>query len=63
MIEPKKRVSKARKHSRFSSNAYAKTPNLVECSHCHTMKEAHKVCPNCGFYNDRQVKVKKEEKK
>ena len=63
MIEPKKKVSKARRNTRFSANAYAKTPTLVECSHCHAMKESHKVCPSCGFYNGRQVKVKNEDNK
>jgi large subunit ribosomal protein L32 len=63
MIEPKKKVSKARKRRRFSANAYAKTPVLVECSHCHAKKEAHRVCPVCGFYDGKQVVVKKEESK
>ncbi len=55
MIEPKKKVSKARRNRRFSANAYAKNPTLAECPHCHTMKESHKMCPNCGFYNGRQI--------
>lgn len=63
MIEPKKKVSKARRNKRHSANSFATAPTLVECSHCHEMKESHKVCPKCGYYNGKAVKVKKEEAK
>jgi len=63
MIEPKKKVSKARRNKRHSANSHATAPTLVECSHCHEMKESHKVCPACGYYNGKPVKVKSEESK
>ncbi|MGN1227260.1 MAG: 50S ribosomal protein L32 [Christensenellales bacterium] len=63
MIEPKKKVSKARRNKRHSANSFATAPTLVECSHCHEMKESHKVCPYCGYYNGKAVKAKSEESK
>lgn len=63
MIEPKKKVSKARRNKRHSANSFATAPTLVECSHCHEMKESHKVCPKCGYYNGKAVKAKVEESK
>ncbi len=37
---------------------------LVECPHCHAMILPHRVCPECGYYEGRQVLVfeEKEEK-
>lgn len=63
MIEPKKKVSKARRNTRHTANSFAKAPTLVVCSHCHEMKESHKVCPKCGYYNGKQVIVKSEDNK
>jgi large subunit ribosomal protein L32 len=38
--------------------------NLTACSNCGSMRLPHTVCPNCGFYEGREVvEVKKEKKK
>ncbi len=58
MALPKSKISKARGNSRFA-NWKLTSPNLIECSHCHEMIESHIVCPQCGYYKDRQVVVKK----
>ncbi len=63
MIEPKKKVSKARRDKRRFQNSKATAPNLVECGHCHALKESHRVCGNCGYYDGRQVKAIEEDKK
>lgn len=63
MAVPKKKVSKARKHTRFSANSVVSAPSLVECPHCHTLKESHKVCPECGYYKGREVVAKKDDEK
>lgn len=60
MAVPKRKTSKARKHSR-SANWKLNVPNLIECSHCHELIESHKVCPNCGYYKGQEVIVKKQE--
>jgi large subunit ribosomal protein L32 len=35
-------------------------PSVSECPQCHAPKLSHRVCPNCGMYDGRQV-VKVEE--
>jgi len=63
MAVPKCKVSKSR-NTRNSANFKASTPTLVECPECHTLKQPHKVCPQCGYYNGKKVvETSKEEKK
>jgi large subunit ribosomal protein L32 len=33
------------------------------CSHCNEPVLPHRVCPNCGFYQNREVVEPKKEKK
>lgn len=51
---PKKRTSGSRRDKRRSHHALT-APTLVECTQCKSMKPAHAVCPECGYYKDRQV--------
>jgi large subunit ribosomal protein L32 len=51
---PKKRTSASRRDKRRSHHALS-APTLVECPQCKSMKPAHAVCPECGYYKDRQV--------
>lgn len=51
---PKKKVSKARQGNRAAH--YALRPqSLSDCSQCHRVKQPHRVCPACGYYNGREV--------
>ena len=43
MAVPKGKQSKSRTNKRFA-NYKATAPTLVECPHCHSLKEAHRVC-------------------
>lgn len=61
MAVPKHKTSKERKHTR-SANWKISAPDLVECSHCHELKQNHRVCPNCGYYDDKLV-IEKQAKK
>ena len=61
MAVPKGKQSKSRTNSRFA-NYKAKAPTLVECPLCHSMKQALRVCANCGYYDKVEV-VSKDEKK
>ena len=63
MAVPKRKTSKQRGNTRFSSNYKAACPTIVECPQCHGSKQAHKVCPVCGFYDGKEVVAKKEEAK
>lgn len=51
---PKKKTSKARRGKR-RSHLKLTPPGLDVCSHCHSPKLPHHVCPICGWYNDREV--------
>lgn len=61
MAVPKRKQSKQRTNTRFA-NYKAAMPALVECPHCHEFKEAHKVCPKCGYYDGNEVIAQKEKK-
>lgn len=61
MAVPKRKVSKQRANTRFA-NYKATAPTLAECPHCHEMKQSHRVCPKCGYYNGVLVKEQKEKK-
>ena len=61
MAVPKGKQSKSRTNKRFA-NYKATAPTLVECPHCHELKDAQKFCGNCGYYDKDEV-VSKEEKK
>ena len=52
MAVPKGKVSKARRDKRRSSVWKLKAP----CSKCGAMRLPHRMCPECGTYNGRQVK-------
>ena len=59
MAVPKRKMSKARRDSR-RANWKLTVPGLVECPQCHEMKMPHRVCPECGYYNGKQVIVIKQ---
>lgn len=54
MAVPKRKTSKSRRNKR-RAHWKAKALNLVECPQCHQAKLPHQVCPNCGYYHDRQA--------
>lgn len=56
---PKRRHSRARGRKRRTH--YTVTPlTVAECPNCNQPKLPHKACPNCGFYNRRQVYTPKK---
>ena len=61
MAVPKGKQSKSRTNKRFA-NYKATAATLVECHHCHELKESHRVCGNCGYYDGKEVVAQKEEK-
>ena len=59
MAVPKRKMSKARRDSR-RANWKLSVPNMVECPQCHELMLPHHVCPECGYYDGKQV-VKTDE--
>ncbi|MEJ2368437.1 MAG: 50S ribosomal protein L32 [Acidobacteriota bacterium] len=54
MPNPRRRHSKARRDKRRTHDSLT-APNVVACPRCHESKLPHRVCPSCGYYEDREV--------
>ncbi|PIS01409.1 MAG: 50S ribosomal protein L32 [Chlamydiae bacterium CG10_big_fil_rev_8_21_14_0_10_35_9] len=54
MAVPRSRVSNARKNSRRAHHA-KKPKNTSNCTNCQKPKLAHRICPHCGHYANRQI--------
>ncbi len=57
MAVPKRKVSKQRRDKRRSSVWKLTAPGLVACSKCGALHLPHRMCPECGTYKGREVKV------
>ena len=57
MAVPKGKVSRARRDKRRSSNWKLSAPALIKCPKCGALHQSHRMCPECGTYNGRSVKV------
>ena len=63
MPNPKRRHSKSRRDKR-KANWKVNLSNLSICPQCKEPKLPHHVCPNCGYYNGKEVvKIEEKEKK
>jgi large subunit ribosomal protein L32 len=54
MAVPKKRMTRSRRDRR-RAHWKLTLPGLSQCPRCHEPKLNHRVCPNCGYYKNRQV--------
>ncbi len=59
MAVPKRRVSSARRDKRRSNVWKMDAPQLEKCKQCGELKRTHRLCPECGYYNGKQI-VKKD---
>jgi large subunit ribosomal protein L32 len=57
MAEPKKRTNNAKQGMRRMHDKVS-SPNLIYCPKCHSPKERHVVCYNCGNYGEEKVLAK-----
>ena len=60
MAQPKRRWSKVRTGAKRSTWKL-ENQNLATFSNCHEPVLQHRVCPNCGYYNGKEVVAKKAE--
>jgi large subunit ribosomal protein L32 len=51
---PKTKVSRHRRGNR-RQHQRLEAPTLVTCAQCGKLRQAHRVCKNCGTYRNRQV--------
>jgi len=61
MAVPKRRTSRSRQGARRSHH-HVKPPHIQYCKRCNEPVLPHRVCPNCGYYQNREVDKKEEEK-
>jgi large subunit ribosomal protein L32 len=54
MAQPKKKTSRMKRGHRRSHHK-ATTMSFVKCENCGELKLAHRVCPECGHYNNEKV--------
>ena len=59
---PKRKHTRMRTGLRRTSNWRITLSSLSKCPQCGQPKLPHRICPNCGFYNNELVIVKKEKK-
>ena len=57
MAVPKRKTSKAKTHQRKAANMKMKAPGVSICPQCHEPKLPHRVCPNCNYYDGKDVKA------
>lgn len=59
---PKNKKSKSKRDMRRTHDKL-KIASIVECPRCHSKKIAHRVCENCGYYDNKEIiKIKSKEK-
>ena len=57
MAVPKQKKGRGATHTRRSANMKLEMPSRSVCPQCGAPKLPHHVCPNCGFYKEREVGV------
>ena len=57
MAVPKQKKGRGATHTRRSANSKLNVAARSVCPQCGAPKLPHHVCPNCGFYKDREVVV------
>ena len=55
MAVPKRKTSKAVTHQRKAANMKKKAPGVSICPQCHEPKLPHRVCPNCNYYDGKDI--------
>ena len=59
MAQPKRRSSKQRTRTKRSTWKL-KEKTIATCKHCNEPVMPHRACPNCGYYDGKEVIKQKE---
>lgn len=59
MPNPKRKHSKTRGRKR-RTHYKASAPSTMVCPNCGETKLMHRVCPSCGFYDNRSIVIPKK---
>ena len=59
---PKKKMAKSRSRKRHGQ-LKINQPTIVTCQHCHQPMLAHTMCPQCGYYREKEIISPKKVKK
>lgn len=51
---PKKKTPVSRR-GMHRSHQHTRAVALTECTHCHSKRRPHQVCPTCGYYRGREA--------
>lgn len=51
---PKKKHSRSRRGKR-GAHLFLTPPTVVECPECSGKMQPHHACPECGYYNGREI--------
>lgn len=52
---PKRKLAKHRGRQRRAMNMKLEAPSLVACPQCRALIQPHHLCPECGYYKNREV--------
>ena len=55
MAVPKRKTSQARTSGRKAANMKKVATGTSVCPQCHEPKLPHRVCPNCNYYDGKDV--------
>ena len=55
MAVPKRRTSSSKRDMRRAPNMKKAMPGLSVCGQCREPKLPHRVCPNCNYYDGKEV--------
>jgi len=61
MAVPTGKKSKSKKRMRRANHDRITLPHITDCPNCAADMLAHRACPECGYYRDRQVFVPVED--
>ncbi len=54
MPVPKRKTTRTKRDTRRATHSIS-APAISSCPQCHQAKMPHRVCPECGYYDGKEV--------